>query len=88
MDANSVIDLRPLHHLISLLPLEAEPTCEVTLKTIESLSAACFHAAFPMRMAQAEAWIASHPEPKRPKGSELLSLLGLTKPAEPIRRRI
>lgn len=82
-----MIDLRPIHRLTFLLPPTAEASSEVILATLESLSAAIFHAAFPMRQAQAEAWVKSHPEPKPLSTTDLLSQLGLSKPVEKIQRR-
>lgn len=82
-----MIDLRPIHRLTLLLPLEVEETNEAILKTIDSLSAACFHAVLPMRMAQSEARVKSNPEPKPLEGLSLLSQLGLLRPVEKINRR-
>lgn len=81
-----MVDLRPIHRLVSLLPQEVNETDLCIRDTIEALMAACFHAALPIRQACAEEWIKAHPEPVRPQGMDLLVKLGLVQTQQSYRR--
>lgn len=87
-----MVDLRKIHHSVSLLPLDVDETDESALSSIEKVSVLISKIALNMRNIQSTAYIKAHPELNSIYKQKLTSIpslaeLGLVKPVEKIQRR-